>query len=469
MAGEKTFWRWLGVALLATSPAVLAFALLAGFGLLPAWVAALSALGVATVFGSLVLGSVDKLTRYANAVLKHMQDRTEALPQPPLPWIGEPIGETLKFIARTHDDAVRRLSTSLSDLEHALEALPTPILLVSAERVIVRVNRAAGEMLGSGLKGRGLAAVLRNANFLAAVETAVDSGIGLDLEFSLPLPVERSFLAHIEPLPEAAADGSKLVLALVDQTAARRTDQMRADFVANASHEIRTPLATLIGFIETLQGPARDDPTARDRFLVIMAQNADRMAGLVDDLLSLSKIEINEHAPPIGRIDLAAVAQSAANNLAWQAKNRRVTLQIERSTAAVFVVGDDSELTLALQNLIGNAIKYGRDGGRVGIRLAHVASAPGSVGWRLSELGAVALSVSDEGEGIAREHLPRLTERFYRVDTARSRELGGTGLGLAIVKHIMNRHRGALGIESVLGKGSTFTLYLEPVEPPFPE
>lgn len=468
MTGEGSFWRWLGATLLAAGPAALAFVVLSALGFVPAWIAALSAAGVAAMSGALagvVLGSLDKLTLYADAVLKHAQDRAEALPPPPLPWIGESIADALERLTRTHDESERRLATSFTDLERALEALPIPILLISAERVIVRANRAAEAMLGVGLKGRDLAAVLRSANLLEAVETAVEAGVGLDLEFVLPVPVERSYLAHVEPLPEPAADGSKLVLALVDQTAARRTDQMRADFVANASHEIRTPLATLIGFIETLQGPARDDVEARERFLSIMAQNATRMARLVDDLLSLSKIEMNEHTPPTGRVNLGSVVRAAANNLAWQAKARRAMLEFEPPAEPVFVVGDESELTLAIQNLIGNAIKYGREGGRVTLGIAHVASAPGSVGWRLSELGAVALAVEDEGEGIAREHLPRLTERFYRIDTARSRELGGTGLGLAIVKHIMNRHRGALGIESTLGKGSRFTLYLEPVEP----
>lgn len=468
MTSEGSIWRWLGATLVAASPAVLAFAVLAALGHLPAWMAVLSALGVTAVLGGLaraVVGSLDKIASYADAVLRRAQDRSESLPPTPLPWVGEPIIETLERLSRVHDDAVRRLSTSFADLERALEALPTPILLVSPERLIVRANRAAQAMLGVGLEGRDIAAVLRNANFLEAVETAVETGLSLDLEFGMPLPVERSFLAHIEPLPEPAADGSKLVLALVDQTAARRTDQMRADFVANASHEIRTPLATLIGFIETLQGPARDDADARERFLAIMAQNANRMARLVDDLLSLSKIEMNEHAPPTGRVNLVAVARSAANNLTWQAKSRRVALEFELGAEPAFVVGDEGELTLAAQNLIGNAIKYGREGGRVAVRVARVPSVPGSVGWRLSELGAIALAVEDEGEGIPREHLPRLTERFYRVDTARSRELGGTGLGLAIVKHIMNRHRGTLGIESTLGKGSVFTLYLEPAEP----
>jgi two-component system phosphate regulon sensor histidine kinase PhoR len=466
MPDGSRFWPWLGATLLAGGPAALAFGVLAATGHLPAWIAAIAALGVLGVSAALVriaLGSLDKISTYANALLRRAQDRSGRLPASPLPWLGGDIVESLELLARHQDESLRRLGRSFADLERAIEALPSPLLLISAERLIVRANRAAEAMLGSGLAGRDLAAVLRNASLLGAVEDAVEDGIGADLEFGVPLPVERSFLAHVEPLPEPAADGSKLVLALVDQTAARRTDQMRADFVANASHEIRTPLATLIGFIETLQGPAKDDAEARDRFLSIMTQNATRMARLVDDLLSLSKIEMNEHTPPTARVRLDAVVKSAVSNLTWQAKGRRVAIAFEAPEQPVLVVGEADELMLAIQNLIGNAIKYGREGGRVAIRIAHTASVPGSVGWRLSERGAIALSVTDEGDGIPREHLPRLTERFYRVDTARSRELGGTGLGLAIVKHIMNRHRGALGIESTPGKGSTFTLYLEPV------
>jgi two-component system phosphate regulon sensor histidine kinase PhoR len=469
MTDGNSFWRWLGATLLAAGPAALAFAVLAVEGYLPAWVAAIAALGVASAGGMLarvVLSSLDQLAAYAAALAKHRVEQPGTpVPAPTLPWLGAGIAETMQREARAYDERVRRLTRSFIDLERALEALPSPLLLLNAERMIVRANRAAEALLGSGLTGRDLAAVLRNPNLLEAVDAAVNSGQGRAVEVSQLVPVERVFLAHVEALPEPAAGGAKLVLALIDQTTTRRMDQMRADFVANASHEIRTPLATLIGFIETLQGPARNDPEARERFLSIMAQNASRMARLVDDLLSLSKIEMNEHSPPTDHVDLVAVARSAANNLAWQAKSRRVTLGFEVPDEPVMVIGHEGELTLAVQNLIGNAIKYGREGGAVTVRIARVGTVPGSAGWRVSETGAIALSVEDEGEGIAREHIPRLTERFYRVDTARSRELGGTGLGLAIVKHIMNRHRGALGIDSVLGKGSVFTLYLEPAGP----
>jgi len=460
--------RWLLASAFAAGPAIIALIVLAALGHLPSWATALACLGVTLIGAGLsgaLLGSIRGLERYSQAVLRWGGERQGGLPPaPPRLWLGRDLAEAFHRQARLHEESRQRLTTSFTDLERALEALPTPLLLVTDERTIRRANRAAAALLGADLAGRDLAAVLRSPTLLEAIEEASHGLARRELEFSLAHPVERTFLAHVEALPEPASDGSRIVIALVDQTAARRMDQMRADFVANASHEIRTPLATLIGFIETLQGPARDDAAARERFLAIMAQNAGRMARLVDDLLSLSKIEMNEHSPPTSRIDLVAIARSAINNLAWQAKALEVTVRLDAVPDPAWVVGDDSEITLAAQNLIGNAIKYGRESGTVTVRISRVASAPGSVGWRVSERGAIALAVEDQGEGIPREHLPRLTERFYRVDTARSRELGGTGLGLAIVKHIMNRHRGTLSIDSTLGKGSTFTLYLEPAD-----
>ena len=274
-------------------------------------------------------------------------------------------------------------------------------------------------------------------------------------------PVERTFAARVEPLPEPREGGAAVLLALVDFTAVRRTDQMRADFVANASHEIRTPLATLMGFIETLQGSARDDAAARERFLAIMDQHGKRMARLVEDLLSLSRIEMNEHTPPTEAVPLPPLLANVRNTLAWRAEQRGVTVAIDAEAALPPVIGDGDELTQVFLNLVDNAIKYGDDQGTVRVDVRRTAEAE-AAGWRAGKEGAIAVAVADRGAGIPREHLPRLTERFYRVDKARSRELGGTGLGLAIVKHIVNRHRGALAIDSAPGEGSTFTVYLQP-------
>jgi two-component system, OmpR family, phosphate regulon sensor histidine kinase PhoR len=246
---------------------------------------------------------------------------------------------------------------------------------------------------------------------------------------------------------------------LHDLTAAKRSERLRADFVANASHELRTPLASLIGFIETLRGPARDDSAARQHFLSIMAEQSQRMKRLVDDLLSLSRIEMNEHRPPTERVDLARLLPTVADLLGQRAAARDMQIKLDLPADLPAVLGDSDELAQVFQNLLDNAIKYSRAGTSIDV----TAHASGRIlpGARPGERPpAVAVTVRDHGEGIAREHLPRLTERFYRVDAARSRELGGTGLGLAIVKHIVNHHRGALEIDSEPGEGSVFTIHL---------
>jgi len=232
---------------------------------------------------------------------------------------------------------------------------------------------------------------------------------------------------------------------------------MRADFIANASHELRTPLTSLLGFIETLQGAAREDTQARDRFLGVMREQAERMSRLVKDLLSLSRIELQEHTPPRGSVDAGALLHSVAQTLEPQAaaKRMRIVFDLQDTQA---VAGDADDLAQVFQNLVDNAVKYGREGSEIRIATRHATKGSGAA-RRLGRPGVV-ISVADQSEGIASEYLPRLTERFYRVDAARSRTLGGTGLGLAIVKHILNRHRGVLEIDSTLGEGSVFTVFL---------
>jgi two-component system phosphate regulon sensor histidine kinase PhoR len=236
-------------------------------------------------------------------------------------------------------------------------------------------------------------------------------------------------------------------LILHDLTAIRRGEQMRADFVANASHELRTPLAALSGFIDTLRGHAKDDPVAQENFLEIMSAQAQRMSRLIGDLLSLTRIELNEHVPPVGRVDMEGLVREAVAALEPLAKAETIAVTIAAPRGLPPVAGDRDELVQTLQNLIHNAIKYGREGGHVWITL-------GLAGEQVS------VAVKDDGEGIPAIAVPRLTERFYRVDVKRSRERGGTGLGLAIVKHIVNRHHGRLQIESRQGEGSTFTILL---------
>lgn len=338
--------------------------------------------------------------------------------------------------------------------EAILDSVPDPIMLIDAVRRVTRANAAARNLFGPSLVGREIDAVLRDPAVLESIDEVLGGVPFQAASFTVPGPVERHFNARAARLQSASARGDALVLALYDVTAVRRAEQMRADFVANVSHELRTPLSTLLGFTETLRGPARDDPAARDRFLGIMHEQASRMSRLVRDLLSLSKIEEMEHTPPTGRVSLGPIIASAVDALLLQARARSVAVEVDVAPDLLPVVGDADQLSQVFQNLIDNAIKYSRPKGTVRIR----AFVPDQVST--GEPRQVTVAITDEGEGIPREHLARLTERFYRVDAGRSRQMGGTGLGLAIVKHILNRHRGQLKIDSEVGRGSTFAVHL---------
>ena len=359
-----------------------------------------------------------------------------------------PIGAEL---SRQLEEARRRTLSMQRVLEgralHAeivIDALPEPMLVLDSRRQILHGNLAAENLLGSQLLGRSLAEVIRSPDALEGVERALLVRAPLDIDFVHIGPVERSMRARTAPLVRGGSVG--LVIVLQDLTAIRRAEQTRVDFIANVSHELRTPLASLIGFIETLKGPAREDDAARERFLGIMSEQTQRMSRLVNDLLSLSRIEMEEHNPPAERVALGPLVASTLSLLEPIADERSVSLETSIASDLPDIVADPDQVAQVVRNLVENAIKYGREGGTV--RVSAIVDGH-----------AVALSVRDEGQGIPRRHLHRLTERFYRVDTARSRQAGGTGLGLAIVKHIVNRHRGRIAINSKPGEGSTFTIF----------
>lgn len=375
---------------------------------------------------------------------------------------GEPfaaVAELRRAWRRREDES----TAALASWNVVFDSLPDPVLMLDARRRVTRANVAGRRLFGRDPAGHDLAAALREPKLLEAADAVIGGKAGATVAVTLPGPAERDFQAGLERLPRPVADGSAAILALHDVTAARRMERMRADFVANASHELRTPLSTLLGFIETLRGPARDDAEARERFLAIMHEQAARMARLVADLLSLSRIELNEHTAPGGRVDLRRTLTGVAETLEMQLRERDMTLRLDMPDDLPPVAGDADELAQVFQNLIDNARKYGRANTAIEVSARRVAAVPGAGPGRL-EGGAVSVAVRDHGEGIAREHLPRLTERFFRVDDARSRKLGGTGLGLAIVKHVVNRHRGLLAIDSTPGEGSVFTVYLPPAD-----
>jgi two-component system phosphate regulon sensor histidine kinase PhoR len=342
--------------------------------------------------------------------------------------------------------------------ETLFDSLPSPIFLLDGQRRLVGENKAARKAFGRQQRGRDLAAVIRQPDLLDAVDAVLTGDKGSEIEFALPGPVDWQYRAMLEPLAEQGADGTAAVLSLHDITALKHIERLRADFVANASHELRTPLATVLGFIETLRGPARDDSDAREKFLGIMYEQATRMSRLVADLLTLSRIEMHEHTMPQGEVDIAAVLRRVAAGLEMRAVDRDMRIELDLNESLPPVTGVENELEQVFQNLMDNALKYGRGGTPVEV-VATLAEKPPTA-MHSREGPVLAVTVRDHGEGISRENLPRLTERFFRVDTARSRQLGGTGLGLAIVKHVVNRHRGALVIDSHVGAGSSFSVFL---------
>jgi two-component system phosphate regulon sensor histidine kinase PhoR len=296
--------------------------------------------------------------------------------------------------------------------------------------------------------------VLRHPLLREAIDRAWREGTAQSADLLLPVPVEREVHATVIPFAGKLPDGTRALVVLSDRTRERAVERMRADFVANASHELRTPLASVMGFVETLRGSAADDPPAQQRFLAIMAEQAARMNRLIDDLLSLSRIEISEHTPPGDSVDVGQVVARVLAGFEVRLSERRQALDLDIAEGLSRVPGDADQLAQVVQNLVDNAMKYGREGGAVAVSVRAEASG------RFGPRPGVVLAVRDDGAGIARAHLPRLTERFYRVDAGRSRGAGGTGLGLAIVKHIVNRHRGRLVIDSEEGKGSTFSVWL---------
>jgi two-component system phosphate regulon sensor histidine kinase PhoR len=342
-------------------------------------------------------------------------------------------------------------------LDAVVAGLPDPVIALDRNGRVLTLNEHARSLTPALRQGEPVSLALRMPELIEAIGRAYATGEEQRVEYSERVPIDRWFELIVKPVRrdpklDRQFDRPDLVLMTFhDLTPLRRVEEMRADFVANASHELRTPLAALSGFIETLQGSARDDAKARERFLAIMQEQARRMARLIDDLLSLSRIELNAHRRPDTPVDLVPIVRQVADGLETLARDRGVGVHVE-AASALKVPGDRDELVRVLENLVENALKYGAAGKRVDITVSRGETPDGDPEARIG--------VRDYGPGIAPEHVPRLTERFYRVDVRESRAQGGTGLGLALVKHILNRHHGRLSIESMPGAGATFTVYL---------
>jgi two-component system, OmpR family, phosphate regulon sensor histidine kinase PhoR len=339
--------------------------------------------------------------------------------------------------------------------------MPDPAVLLDRAGRVIHLNAAAAQLAPALRKNELAQFALRSPEIITALREAIATSESRRATYLDHVPVDRWMELIVTPVPVPTLFGGTdkcMLMTFHDQTPLRRVEEMRADFVANASHELRTPLAALSGFIDTLQGPAKEDAKARERFLGIMHTQATRMARLIDDLLSLSRVELSAHVRPDTLVDIVPIIRQVVDGLEPLARERQVEIDIDLPEVPVSIAGDREELLRLFENLVENALKYGASGGKVVVSLTSATSGEGAPEIRVM--------VRDFGPGIAPEHLPRLTERFYRVDVGDSRAQGGTGLGLSLVKHIVNRHRGRLLIESVPKNGATFTACFPPAKTP---
>jgi len=362
-----------------------------------------------------------------------------------------------------------------------IEHFEDPVMVIeagapgeTAGHRLVFANTAARTLFRIQRQDARLITAIRNPQVIELVDEALIGRISGHGVFEASGALDRVWTAIAQPLTGLDSGAPLALLVLRDQTDLRRAERMRADFLANASHELRTPLASLTGFIETLRGPARDDGEARDRFLGIMQTQAERMARLINDLMSLSRIELNEHIAPQGRVDLSLAVTDVADAMTPVIRDKAVRIAwTAPASGTVVIEGDRDQIIQVVQNLIDNAVKYAGAGGEIRVEVSAPVSGdpppltdPDAAGLTLlapdhrpGELYAL-LRISDSGPGMPRDALPRLTERFYRVEGQKSGDRSGTGLGLAIVKHIINRHRGGVSVESAEGRGATFSVWL---------
>jgi len=420
------------------------FALLIGFGALhpiPGLIAWLICTSVAVAFGILLGRDVAVMTRLVRALQLNPQelpDETILL----IPGMRSLAQEALRLIRAERLSRVRIIEGAGED-RALVERLPDPLIKLDSAGNVVWRNASAIAAFGTET-----AALLRHPALRVALGDAGQRGRPVRGQIAMAVPVPRDLDAIVIPV------GGPTYVLITDRTRERSLEKMRADFVANSSHELRTPLASLIGFIETLRGPAADDPQAQQRFLGIMAEQAARMQRVIADLLSLSRIEISEHQPPQELQFLTPLLERVVAGMEPMLGGNNVRMEVAIPPDLPAIPADADQLAQVFTNLLDNAIKYGKRGGCIRLVAAHAGTDA------RFEANGVLVSVTDDGAGIAREHIPRLTERFYRVDKGRSRAVGGTGLGLAIVKHVVNRHRGRLVIDSTEGQGTTFTVWL---------
>jgi len=359
------------------------------------------------------------------------------------------------FLKQTNDEQARFISneasTQKSDASYAaiVNSLQYPAYILDRRGAVKFANQSSIEIFGTHNIGDLITIRFRHPDLNRFIEEALKTSARMRTNYSEPVPHDRWFAVDLAPIQATSENNADLfMLGFHDLTDAKRTEQMRSDFIANASHELRTPISSLLGYIETIRGAAKNDKKATDRFLGIMQDQAERMTRLVNDLLSLSRIEMKLHVQPSEHVNITSIVETVTSSLDELAKQMNMEIKFMKKED-IFIIGDKDELVQVFENLVENACKYGDEGGKVDISVHHN---------QTDSQDDVTVSVRDYGPGIAIEDQQRITERFYRVDVARSREKQGTGLGLAIVKHILNRHKVRLAVKSELGEGAEFSV-----------
>lgn len=403
-----------------------------------------------TFFAKPYLADLSSLTHYVQQLA--LDRKIEA---PALSFLSsvEELSQSVKNLHTTWDKRKIQIESALAESSILFDILPDILLMLDEHLVIVRANDTAYHTFGTDIIQKNLKDILSDRKLYQQINKVIHTGKGCVVEINVTHDdIKYDFRTSIKKFPIYSRGGIAAVLVLHDITETKRTKQMMKDFVANASHEIRTPLTSVIGFIEMLQTTAKDDPKAQKQFLDIMEQQAKHMALLVNDLLSLSKVEMKENTPPRHAIDLYTSVSSAIKNIEWQAAQKKMKIILKHYNPLPEVIGDSNEMTQVIINLLSNAVKYGYEGTAITVETGLLQQA--------GKKQRVFISVQNEGEGIPQEDIARITQRFYRIDRVRSKNIIGAGLGLAIVKHILNRHKGDMVIESKLEQGTKFTIRL---------
>lgn len=448
-----------GTSIIMLAP-VMMLAILVFWGNLEPGTALLAAVGIFIISIFFVRPYIANISALTNYVLDLSLDKKAEAPD--LTFLNN-IDELSEAVSKLHKSWEKRrnqLEANVAESRILIDSLPDILIMLDKDYNMIRSNSTAKAVFGGKFFEENLERIVEDENVKKMAQQVLSDKKGRDMEFFMREPFNRHYILRINRFPIYSPGGIAVIIVMHDITERKHTEQLLADFVANASHEIRTPLTSIVGLIETMQGAGKDDTAMRVEFLEVMRVQAERMSKLVKDLLSLSQIEKNIHTKPTGIINVAKIMQDVCATMEMNASEKEMKISVNAEDNIPTITGDNGEIAQVFDNLVSNAIKYGNEKTEIKINIALMENSFSEEAALREFDKVVAISVSNKGDGIEQKHISRLTERFYRVDSARAKKISGTGLGLAIVKHILDRHSGALKIESAIGENTTFRVLL---------